>query len=278
VTSKNTLEVRRILESIGVRPRPIWVRGRALIEADEIILVGETAERYSAFEPEHAARLLLDLGNLAKLGEIVEGERTLNFRLTDPDRALDFVKTHGLLWHGPEQVGTEEARESLKDWFVAGAELAISTATYSCIKRSQEEGFAEPVRYYFRTLRDAGIFKHLRLPDDDGEMLNYACIQLAERISLGMADCTPTFSAACGLLRSGVKVGGVGDFRFGNDCGSLVGAANYHLAGLIARKELVRECEECGEMFLPVDPRQRYHKKCGARKRQRERRKKDKAK
>jgi hypothetical protein len=105
------------------------------------------------------------------------------------------------------------------------------------------------------------------------ELAEYASIQLAERVTLGMTECTPTMFAACALLSEGRKVGEAGDFRFGNDPGSLMGAANYQLALVIARKELVRECEECGEMFLPVDPRQRFHKKCGARKRQREHRK-----
>ncbi len=124
--------------------------------------------------------------------------------------------------------------------------------------------------------RDAGILKRISLSDNDSELLDYACIQLAERISRGMADCTPTFFSACGLLRDGVKVGGVGDFRFVNDPGSLVGAANYHLAVLVSRKKLVRECEECKEILIPEDPRQRYHKKCGNRKRKREERQRKK--
>jgi hypothetical protein len=75
------------------------------------------------------------------------------------------------------------------------------------------------------------------------------------------------------LLRDGVKVGKAGDFRFGNYPGSPVGAANYQPALLVSRKKLVRECEECGEMLVPEDPRQRFHKRCDYRKRQRERRK-----
>jgi hypothetical protein len=61
-----------------------------------------------------------------------------------------------------------------------------------------------------------------------------------------------------------------GDFRFVNDPGSLVGAASYQLALLVSRKKLIRECEECGEMEIPEDPRWRYHTKCGNRKRKRE--------
>jgi hypothetical protein len=68
------------------------------------------------------------------------------------------------------------------------------------------------------------------------------------------------------------RLGEAGDFRFGNDPGSLVGAANYQLAVLISHKRRIVACKECGQIFIPDDPRQRYHKKCGNRKRQRERR------
>ena len=87
-----------------------------------------------------------------------------------------------------------------------------------------------------------------------------------------MSDCTPTLTAACGLLKDGAKIGEAGDFRFGNDPGSLVGAANYRLAHLITNKKRVIICNECEEMMIQEHGSQRYHEKCGARKRQRERR------
>lgn len=263
-----------ILESIGVRQLPTWVRGPAFIDGDEIVLTEGAVEKYTAFGSDHATELLLDLGNLSKIGELVEGTRTSDFRLTEPERALEFAETHGLLWHGPGQVGTEELREPLSKWFFAGLEFLVTSGLYFRIRQSQEEGSAKPVRSFLRRWRDAGVFKRIRLSDDDSKLLDSACIQLAERISLGMEDCTPTFFAACGLLRDGVKVGGAGDFRFVNDPGSLVGAAHYRLAFLVSNKKPIRECEECGEVFVPEDPRQRYHTKCGNRKRQRERREK----
>jgi len=243
------------------------------------VLVERAAEHYPAFDPEHSTRLLLELGNLAKIGQIVKRGKTLGYQVTDTWRAVEFAKEHGFLWHGPRQLGSGEFRETLGEWYAAGVELKVTTAMYSKIKQGLEEPepSAEPVRRYLRMWRDAGLFKRISLSDDDDELLDYACIQLAERISRGLEDCTPTFSAACGLLEDGTKVGTVGDFRFGNDPGSLVGAANYQLASLVSRKKLVRECEECKEMFIPEDPRQRYHPKCGARKRQRERRQRRKA-
>lgn len=244
------------------------------------MLPSHAAKEYAVFGSDHATKLMLDLANLANIGELVKGTKTFDFRLTEPERALEFAETHGLLWHGPKQVGTGELRESLRDWFVAGLELSVTMTTYSLISQSQEEGSekgsAEPVRRYLRTLRDEGFLKRISLSDDDNELLEYVSIQLAERITRGMAECTPTFIAACGLLKDGTKVGEAVDFVFGNDPGSLVGAANYQLARLASRKKPVRWCEECGEMLVPIDPRQRYHRKCGNRKRKREERQKRK--
>jgi hypothetical protein len=150
-----------------------------------------------------------------------------------------------------------------------GLDLTVSAMIYSMIRRAQEEGSAEPVRSYLRTLRDIGYFKGIPLPDADGDLLEFASVQVAESITSGMSDCTPTLSAACSLLDDGKKVGGAGDFRFGSEPGSLVGAAYYQLALLVSRKEPVRECEECKALFVPKDPRQIEHKTCGNRKRQR---------
>ncbi len=282
MTSRDTsklLEGGEFVEPDNVRARPTWVRGKARIDGDEIVLEGSTAERYAAFDPEHATRLLFDLGNLAKLGAIDEGTKTLrDAKIVDKQRAREFAETHGLLWHGPQRVGRGEVRESLHDWFINGLYLSFGTATYSAIRRSQDQDSAEPVRSYLRTLRDVGWFYRLSFPDGDNDLLEWASVQLAELISRGMADCTPTFSTAPVLKKNGEEVRGIREFRFGNEPGSLVGAANYQLASLVSRKKIVRYCEECGEMFIPDDPRQRYHKNCGARKRQRESRQKRKAK
>jgi hypothetical protein len=223
-----------------------------------------TAEQYTFPGFEHGASLLFDLGGLKELGEAADSGEA------DTGRVLEFARAHGLLWHGPGQVGKGDVRESLRDWFIAGLKMSISLATYTAIRRSQEEDSGEPLRSYLRDLRVGDFFKRIAIPDDDNELLRWASIQLAELVSRGMADCTPTLSAACGLLKDGKPAGPAGDFRLGNDPGSLVGAANYQLARLVSRKALVRECGECGEMFLPNDPRQREHKKCGNRRRKRE--------
>jgi hypothetical protein len=98
-----------MLKSIGVRARPTWIRGPARRDGDEIALDGGVAEKYAVSDAEYGATLLFGLGNLGKLGEIVEVEnpdaRLIDaVRLTDTWRALAFAETHGFLWHGPERV------------------------------------------------------------------------------------------------------------------------------------------------------------------------------
>lgn len=262
-------------ESIGIRPGATWVRGRASIDEHDIVLVEGKAEEYPAFQPEHSTQLLFDLADLPNLTDF---SASPNVRITDPQRARDFAYNHGLLWHGPRHLGSGECRESLWDWVSVGYALGVGVSLYMTIEQSTEEGSAEPVRSYLRMLRDAERWHRLPLPDEDTELLEYASIQLAEHITRGMAECTPTFVAACSLLDDGAKVGKAGDFRFGNDPGSLVGAAYYTLASLISRKERFKNCEGCGRMFQVEHGSQRFcEKKCATRKRQRELRNKNRS-
>jgi hypothetical protein len=258
------------------------VRGPARIDGEEIVLDGGSAEEYAVSDPEDGVALLLDLGNLGNLGKFVgvdkPGARMDDaIQVMDTGRALDFVERHGLLWHGPKQVRRDEVRESLKDWFWAGLYFSFSAMMYLTLRRSLEGGTAKPARDYLWTLRDAEFFKLIKWPDSDDELLEFVSVQLAESITRGMDTCTPTVSAACGLLEDGKKVGGAGDFRFGNESDTLEGAAYYQLALLVSRKERVEECGVCGELFVPKDPRQMEHKTCGNRKRQRESRKRRKS-
>ena len=231
-------------------------------------------EEYPAFEPDHSLQMLIDLAQLQNLGEMYLAEKHLDIGITNLRPALNFANSYGLLWHGPKRGGDGERRESLRDWFIAGFELSMSVSLYNAIAQSIEADSATPVRQLLRTYRDATLFKHMPLPDPDDELLEYASIQLAERITRGIAECTPTFVAACSLLDDGTKVGKAGDFRFANDPGSLVGAAYHTLASLISRKERFKTCEECGRMFQVEHGSQRFcEKKCATRKRQRELRK-----
>lgn len=243
--------------SVGIRPIPTWVRGLAFIEEGEVVLIESKSERYQAFTPEHSFRLLsalaqlvvVDFGGVEGSAEIAIGRNLIPA----------FVEEHGLLWHGPDSVGESEFREPLSAWSYAAGELQLSVVLWSKLRESIESNFAQPVREYLRSLRDAGVFRRMVLPDEDDKLLEFASIQLSERITRGMGGCAPTLLAPCSLIgEDGEKEGIAGEFVFGNNPDSLVSAANYELASLISRKEWFLDCEGCGRMFRPDHGHQRF--------------------
>src|SRR5215212_10863232 len=88
-------------ESIGIRPRPRWIRGDAHIEDGEIVLDVARARSYDFFDPKHYATLLPDLAALR------------DFKLQAPE---GFARKHGLLWHGPADFASGSCQESLHKW------------------------------------------------------------------------------------------------------------------------------------------------------------------
>jgi hypothetical protein len=231
-------------DAISLKQYPMWVRGQAHIDGDEIILDEETAERYLIDESEHRKQLLQDVTALSDY---------------DPRGAVNFVRRHGLLWHGPEHLGSAECRESLTYWRVAAWDLRILVCLYIHLED------AESMRKYLRTLRDAGIF-WAPIPDDNQLCLEYASIELAGGITEGLNGCSWTLTAACTLKRDGVKVGGPTDFLFGDDPPNLVAGAYAQLASGIVNKISFNECEGCGTLFTPEHGGQRYcSKRCNNR-------------
>jgi predicted nucleic acid-binding Zn ribbon protein len=214
----------------------------------------KVAERYLTDESEHREQLLQDLTALSG---------------REPQGAVNFVSRHGLLWHGPEDLGSGECRESLLEWRKVATDLLILIGLYMNLDN------AESMRRYLRTLRDVDIF-WAPIPGDDQLCLEYASIELARGITEGLHGCSWTLTAACTLKRDGVKVGGPEDFLFGEDSPNLVAAAYAQLASVIVNKFPFSECEGCGKLFTPEHGRQRYcSKRCSNRMRKaRERAKK----
>jgi hypothetical protein len=258
-----------VRKSVGIRPMPTWVRGPATIEDDCIVLDLREAERYEAFRPVHSSQLLSDM---ARLVELDFGARLFSI---DRSRVRSFVERHGLIWHSPESLGEGEVREELSDWTYAAAELQLSVMLLAKLREAAENDSAQIVRDYMRSLRDFGVFRRMYLPDDDDELLDFVSIQLSERITRGMEDCTPTLLTMCSLIKEdGSKAGLFNDFRFSNCPKSLLGAANYELASLISRKEWFLLCEGCGRMFQPIHGHQTFcETRCSERSRKRRQRK-----
>src|SRR4051794_27952564 len=88
-------------ESTDAGPWPVWVRGKARVDGEEIVLGPAKTELYDAPNSKHHATLLEDLAALH------------DFKRGDP---IAFVRHHGLIWHGPDEVQQGACRESLKWW------------------------------------------------------------------------------------------------------------------------------------------------------------------
>jgi hypothetical protein len=213
-----------------------WARGAARIEGDEIVLDEEVAEEYFRDESDHWNQLLPDFAAL---------------RADDPQSAVGFASRHGLLWHGPEHLGSGECRESLLDWRIAATALNVFIGLYINLED------ADLMRNYLSGLRADGMFWQ-RIPDDDRLCLEFASAELAGGITRGLQGCSWTITAACTLTTDGRKAGGSRDFLLGDDSPNLEAAAYAQFATLIANKAPFHECEGCGIMFSPDHGRQRY--------------------
>jgi hypothetical protein len=212
------------------------------VDGNDIVLRREDAEVYAFFEEDRLDKLVLDVAGLRNIGTLANPERL------DHQPALAFVKRHGLLWHGPEQLATGECREPLRSLYLEGEEFTLSIALYMFLREATNTSSAQPLQQYLRLLRDVGIFWGA-MPQGTEELLNGLSIRLAERINNGMQGCQQTFLAACGLERDGVRIGPPGDFRYSVDPTNLLAAAYSQFASLIVTKARFKGCPGCGQLF-----------------------------
>jgi hypothetical protein len=230
--------------------RPMWTRGLARIEGDEIILDGKKAHPYALFEePEQHERLLMDLAELRQLGSIVN-ERPVNKRVKKPSLVKEFAWRHGLLWHQRED-GSSDCRESWQSWLLAGYKLSLTIALYARLREAittESLESVEKLEAFLRTTRDVGNASGI-VPSGDEDLLEHASILLARRITEGLEGCTPTLLAACSLERGGKKVGPAGDFRVSINPSNLVAVAYNELVTLIEMKAEFRECLGCRKFW-----------------------------
>ena len=242
-------------ESIDVGPWPVWVRGKARVDGEEIVLGTAKTELYDARNSKHHATLLEDLAALH------------DFKLGDP---VKFVRHHGLIWHGAYELQQGERRESLKHWAAWGKHLTTTITLYAVLQVGLEAKTAEPIRHHMRVHRDEG-FGHGIIPDDNDELFEYVSRLLAERITTGLESCKQAVVAACGVTKGGRPLGPAGDFRYRTQPTDLIGAAHLQLARLMVNKAEARQCKGCGRWFVPKHGSQWYHtQECGRNKRRRD--------
>jgi hypothetical protein len=221
------------------------------VDGNDIVLRREDAEDYAFFEQDRLDKLVLDVAGLRNIGTLADPERL------DPQPALAFVRRHGLLWHGPEQLASGECREPLRSLYFEGEELTLSIGLYMLLRESLNTSSAQPLKQYLWLLRDMRVFFGA-MPQDSEELLRGISIKLAERISSGMEGCQQTFLAACSLERGGVEVGPPGDFLWGVDPPNLVAAAYNQFASLIVTKARFKGCPGCGLFFRAEHGNQIY--------------------
>lgn len=228
--------------------RPMWTRGLARIEGDNIILDGKKACPYALFvEPDQHERLLMDLAELRLLGSIVN-ERIVNKRVRKPALAIDFARRHGLLWHRPQRDG-DDCQESWRSWLVAGYKLSLTVALYARLREAIITESTENLKASLQNTRDVGNAYGV-IPADDATLLEHVSILLAERITEGLEGCSPTLLAACSLESApGVKEGPPGDFRASINPSNLVAVAYNELVTLMEMKVEFRECIACGKFW-----------------------------
>jgi len=169
----------------------------------------------------------------------------------DPQQAVAFVRRFGLLWHGPDKLGSGCSRESLDDWWHEAEKLSSLLLISVRLGEALREGSAAPVRRYFEAL---GI--HF---ETDEAYLMASTTAAARLINQGMRE-----------TRWGMSVIEPGELRLTHYPPNLVSAAYANLGALISKKVEFKECPGCGRVFPPVSGKQKYHDpQCATKARQR---------
>jgi hypothetical protein len=238
------------IDTSPVKQYPEWVKGTARIDGNELVLDANGTEEYSIDEAEHREALLQDLAALSR---------------PNPQRAIDFVGRHGLLWHGPEAVGNGECRESLGDWQSVARILRSSLHLLTLLQRVKMPAHRQSVSLQLRRLADRGILP-TPIPEDDQGRAEFASRYLARRVNEGLANCSQTLIPAHTLVSEPTQAGDPSEFRFGLYLPNLEAVAFAQLASHIVDKTPVARCDRCGGFFTPTHGNQRYcEPRCSAR-------------
>lgn len=217
-----------------------WVRGPSYIDpaSIEVVLYEDRADTSYIDDGEG---LLFDLAGLG------DGDKMQN--------VVAFVRRYGLLWHGPEDLGSGKCRESLEDWFEAVGTLRFTMALYKSIREYEHSGTGDPIH---------ALGLELALPEEitkeatEVDYLATAGAVVSNLVTAGLWDCKPavTFESE---RRAGGRMSG--NFLFSFLPSGLLGAAYSELAMLIGTHAEIKECPGCGRLFTPESGKQKYHSK-----------------
>jgi hypothetical protein len=257
--------------------RSRWIRGQAhLAEGNKyLVLAQDQAEEYDVCEAEFWERLPFHLAGLVH----TDSRGVKSFRLED---AVGFVRTYGLLRHGPAQLRNGDGRESLVDWRKEAEKLRRVLDLYRIrgeALRTKSIERVNAVRGCVSALQEVDG-SGVDIPENDRECLEYAGDRLSEIIDRERAGCRQHLVPSYRLPRVASGPAGLDDFVFIRGFPNLLAAAYDELALHVAAKAEVLNCEECRRPFRREHGNQTTYcsQACGNRLRQRRYREKQKGK
>jgi len=205
-----------------------WVRGPSRVVDGEIILDENRAERYM---PDNLDRAIFELA-VAK----------------DYQDFRAFVRRYGLLWHGPDFLGTGECRESVSEWQKAAHEANLIVLLYVKLGEAERTGSAD-------SLRSLNIaWQGLPETSTDEDYLKQISTNLARLINNHLAQ-YPTVLIPAFMFEEKAPPG---EFVFGRQPPNLHEALYTDLATMIAQRAELKECPGCGRLFHPESGKQKY--------------------
>jgi hypothetical protein len=226
-----TAEAKRGLQ--GSRRAVRWCKGPATIDGAEVVLDEGEAAPYWMFLP---SDVVFDLAELAEV----------------PGMIPTFVRRYGMLWHGASDLGTNQCRELLEDWFKEIDALRATLGLYHRLGEAVDAGSSAP-------LRQGEFAWHPEFVEHatDADFFELASLQIAYSVTARLEDCK------LGLV-STMELKNVAEptptaFRLSHNPPNLLTAVYERLALLVSGRATVTECPGCGRLFAPESGKQKYH-------------------
>lgn len=225
---------------------PVWARGRARVENEEIILDEARAEKYGFENPEASELMAFDLA-------------VLSLHPGDKKEVVSFVGRYGLLWHGADDLGIGECRESLQDWWAESARLYLVGLFHDALMKSKRNKSARPIQDLIRRYGGIG-FPSLSPSSDDFDQayIGAASVILQDMINEGLnAGPNEIPPSSTGKRRCwwGLQAVGSGEFRLAQYPPDLLSRAYSAFSVLIAGNVETRFCRVCRKQFRPKSRR-----------------------
>lgn len=225
------------------RQYPQWARGPARIVGDEVVLDEDRAETYGIHERAKDHIFL-------ELAELAWGRNQL-----DPRAISSFVRRNGLLWHGADEVGGGECRESLEAWRYEALVMTLVLTVWHDLRKSIRQGSAVPLRRTLEAYSDVFIFEGAPMDAGDQDLIDDVSVNLAEVISEKLQNCRMGLTSSVDL---DTDPKGPGIFLILSSPPDLLSAAYVHLAQFMADRAPMEECPGCGRVFIPLSGKQKY--------------------